>query len=91
VRRRASNHPALGCAFLRVTHFLFLPHARLQPFADQAIHYSILHPTAQEFLHLSMIDSVEKLAQIHLKDPLHFLRKALLSQVFQRLILCRTH
>jgi hypothetical protein len=57
---------------------------RLQPFADQAGYHSILHPTAQKFLHLSMIDSVEKLAQIHLKNPLNFLRKALFSQVFQR-------
>ena len=87
MRRRASNYPALRGAFLRVTHFPFLPHARLQPFADQAIHYSILHPTAQKFLHLPMIDSVEELPQIHLKDPLHFLRKALFSQVFQRLML----
>jgi hypothetical protein len=31
-----------------------------------------------------MIDSVEELAQIHLKNPLHFLSKALFSQVFQR-------
>jgi hypothetical protein len=37
--------------------------------------------------HLSMIDSVEELAQIHLKNPLHFLSKALFSQVFQRLML----
>jgi hypothetical protein len=37
--------------------------------------------------HLPMTDRVEKLAQIHLKNPLNFLRKALFSQVFQRLML----
>ena len=47
----------------------------------QAVYHSILHPTAQKFPHLPMIDCVEELAQIHLKNPLHFLSKALFSQV----------
>ena len=80
-------HTALGCAFFRLTHVPFLPHDRLQPFGHQTGNHSILHTTAQELLHLSMIDSVEKFAQIHLKNPMHFLRYALFSQAFQRLML----
>ncbi len=81
------HHPTLGRTYVGITHLPFFPHSRLQPFGYQAFDYSILHPAAQKFFHPAMINRVEELRQINLKNPLHFLLEALLSQVVQRLVL----
>jgi site-specific DNA recombinase len=60
------RHSALGRARVGIAHRAFLPHSRFQPLADQAGNHSVLHPMTQQLLHLSMIDRVEELAQIHL-------------------------
>lgn len=69
-----------------IIHFPPFPYPRLEPFAHQTGNHSILHPAAQKFQHLPMNDSVEELAQIHLKIPLHLLLEALHTQIIQRLM-----
>ncbi len=69
VRQERRNHPALRRASFRVLNRPIFHHARVQPLADEPQQHSITYPLAYDVPQLTMVQGVEELPDIDLKDP----------------------
>ena len=63
------DHPTLGCPGFRERDVPLFQNARVEPLPDQTEQHPVLHPLHEQFPQVSMIQSVEKLPDVHFDDP----------------------
>jgi site-specific DNA recombinase len=67
--RGRRDHATLRCPFFGVREVRSLEHPRVQPLADQTHQHSVTYPSTKDVQQVAMVDGVEELLDVDLKDP----------------------
>src|SRR5580700_5958735 len=86
VRQQRADTPALNRSYLALYSLALFPHARLEPFLDQAHDAPVGYAVLDELYQPSLIESVIKLPDVGIKHPVHFSRSDANRQRVQRLM-----